>query len=150
MGGQYRVMAAAGCLLFSLCAGTQAGDARKIILPNPQLIHCHAANCSQLWKQDPGDVGAVYPSQVLTDLVNGEVVGLTAVYDKSVSTKELQAVLNTLYGKWALHGIQVWRVKPERIAISIADGEDGAKEVIYLKFGTYSDLMPTAHLSCCK
>jgi len=150
MSSQYRAMATVGCFLLSLCAETQAGDARKIVLPNPQLIHCRAANCSQLWKQETGDVGAVYPAQVLTDLVNGEVVGLTAVYDKSVSTKELQEVINKRYGKWVLHGIDVWRVEPERIAIQIANGEDGAKEVIYLKLGTARSLVPAAHISCCK
>ena len=64
MNSGYQVIAAMGCLLASLCAGAQAGEnTRKIILPNPQLIHCHSAECSQLWKQDSGDGGVVYPAQ---------------------------------------------------------------------------------------
>jgi hypothetical protein len=55
-------------------------------------LRCHAAGCSQLWKQDSDDGDPVYPAQVLTDFVKGEVVGLTAVYDKSVSTEEIRAV----------------------------------------------------------
>jgi hypothetical protein len=83
------------CLSASLCATAQAGSStRKIVLPNPQLIRCHSADCSQLWKQDSDDGDPVYPAQVLTDLVKGEVVGLTAVYDRSVSTEEIRAAVN--------------------------------------------------------
>ncbi|SPE43630.1 hypothetical protein SBA7_1610003 [Candidatus Sulfotelmatobacter sp. SbA7] len=126
------------------------GGTRKIVLPNPQLIHCRSAECSQLWKQDSGDGGAVYPAQVLTDFVNGEVVGLTAVYDKSVSTQELRAAIDTLYGKWTfdLHGSKlfIWRVEPEKLAVQLTDRDDGTKLVIYLDFGTYGSHMPSAHI----
>jgi hypothetical protein len=88
----YRVIAIVVCLLASLCGSAQVGGIpRKIVLPNPKLIHCRSAECSQLWQQDAGDRGAAYPAQILTDFVNGEVVGLTAVYDKSVSMDELRA-----------------------------------------------------------
>lgn len=150
----YRTVAVA-CLLASLEAAAQRGNAaRTIVLPNPQLIHCHSAECSQLWKQNSvNGRAAVYPAQVLTDLVNGEVVGLTAVYDKSVSTAELRATINRFYEKWFLlhsDSISVWRIESEQFAISIADGADGAKEVIYLKFGAYESHVPSAHLACQK
>jgi hypothetical protein len=149
----YRVVAVA-CLLASLEAAAQRGDAaRTIVLPNPQLIHCHSAECSQLWKQNSVNGRAVYPAQVRTDLVNGEVVGLTAVYDKSVSATELRATINRFYEKWFLlhsDSISVWRIESEQFAISIADAADGAKEVIYLKFGTYGSPLPSAHLDCQK
>jgi len=150
MGNAYRVIAVVGCLLASLCAGAQAGDStRKIVLPNPQLIHCHSADCSQLWKQDSGDGGAVYPAQILTDLVNGQVVGLTAVYDKSVSASELRAAIEALYGKWTFHGVAIstWRVESQHISVSIFDGNDGQTEVSYLKFGTPGSLVPSAHIA---
>jgi hypothetical protein len=70
MDNAYRAIAAVGCLLALLCAGAEAGDrTRKIVLPNPQLIHGGSAECSRFWKQDSGDGGAVYPAQVLTDFV---------------------------------------------------------------------------------
>ncbi len=146
----YRAIAAVGCLLASLCAGAQAGSStRKVVLPNPQLVHCHSADCSQLWKQDSSDGGIVYPAQVLTDFVNGEVVGLTAIYDKSVSREELRTAIDALYAKSALQGLtDMWRVEPEQLVISIIDGCNGAKEVIYLKIGTYASLVPSAHLEC--
>jgi hypothetical protein len=149
MDNAYRVIAVTGCLLASLCAGAQAvGSTRKIVLPNPQLIHCHSAECSRLWKYNSGDGGTIYPAQILTDLVNGEVVGLTAVYDKSVSTNELRTAINTLYGKWSFHSdsTSMWRVESEQFAISMFDGSDGAKEITYLKFGTPVSLVPSAHI----
>ena len=146
MSREYRVIAAVGCLLASLCASAQMGErTRKIVLPNPQLIHCRSAECSQLWKQDSGDGGGVYPAQVFTDLVNGEVVGLTAVYDKSVSKNELRAAINTLYEKWErLDGL--WRVKPERIVIQLSERSDGTKQLIYLKVSPDGSLVPSAHI----
>jgi hypothetical protein len=146
-----RMIAVAGCLLASLWANAQLADrTRKIVLPNPQLIHCRSAECSQLWKDDSGEGRAVYPSQVLTDVVNGEVVGLTAVYDKSVSTQEIRAAIDTLYAKWKLdlHGgkMALWRVESDQIAIDLSDQDDGTKQVIYLKFGTYDSHVPSAHI----
>jgi len=150
----HRVVAVA-CLLASLEAAGQRGDAaRTIVLPNPQLIHCHSAECSQLWKRNSvNGQAAVYPAQDRTDLLDGEVVGLTAVYDKSVSTTELRAAINKFYEKWFLlhsDSISVWRIESEQFAISIADGPDGTKEVIYLRFGTYGSPVPSAHLDCQK
>jgi hypothetical protein len=143
-----RAIAAVGCLLASLCAGAQAGGStRKIVLPNPQLVHCRSAECSQLWKQDSSDGGIVYPAQVLTDFVNREVVGLTAIYDKSVSREELRAAIDALYAKSTFQGLtDMWRVDAEQLVISIVDGCNGAREVIYLKIGTYASHVPSSHL----
>jgi hypothetical protein len=143
------MIAAVGCLLISLCAAAQVGDGtRKIVLPNPQLIHCHSALCSQLWKEDSADGGAVYPAQVLTDLVDGEVVGLTAVYEKSLSSAELRSAIDNLYGKWALPRAPtaLWRVAPEQLVIQLYERTDGTKQVIYLKVGTFGSHVPSAHI----
>jgi hypothetical protein len=149
----YRIIAVSACLLASLCAGAQAGAGiRKIVLPNPQLIHCRSAECSQLWKQDSGDGGVVYPAQVFTDFVNGEVVGLTAAYDKSVSERELHVAINTLYEKWQRLDLKtqnggVWRVEPEQIVIQLSERKDGTKQLIYLKVSNgMISLVPSAHI----
>jgi hypothetical protein len=144
-----RVLVAVG-LLASLSSVAQTGKAQKIVLPNPQLIHCRAAECSQLWKPVSGDGASIYPAQVMTDLVNGEIVGLTAVYDKSVSENELRAAIDALYKKWSLPDMAIWRVEAEQIVISMADGSAGAKEVIYLKIGTPGSHVPSAHIYDCK
>jgi hypothetical protein len=147
MSRPYRVIAVIGYLLGSVCAGAAAGEnTRKIVLPNPQLIHCRSAECSQLWKQDSGDGGVVYPAQVLADFVNGEVVGLTAVYDKSVSKKELGEAINALYEKWSLQSDGLWRVESERIVIQLSERGDGAKQLIYLKLNSDGRLVPSAHI----
>jgi hypothetical protein len=149
----YRIIAVSACLLASLCAGAQAGAGiRKIVLPNPQLIHCRSAECSQLWKQDSGDGGVVYPAQVFTDFVNGEVVGLTAAYDKSVSERELHVAINTLYEKWERLDLKtqnggVWRVEPEQIVIQLSERKDGTKQLIYLKVSNgMTSRVPSAHI----
>ena len=138
------------CFLASLCAAAQErASASKIVLPSPQLIHCRSAECSQLWKQDSGDNRTVYPAQVFTDLVKGEIVGLTAVYDKSVPPEEIRAAVNTTYGKWLyLHGGHnwTWRIESEKLVISMYEGTDGATQITYLKFGTPQSLVPSAHI----
>lgn len=150
----YRVIAGMACLLASLCASAQVGGGtRNIVLPNPGLIHCRSAECSQLWKHDSGDGGVVYPAQVFTDFVNGEVVGLTAVYDKSVSEKELRRAINALYEKSAVHTADgtvidgLWRVESEQFVIQLAGRKDGIKQLIYLKMAKKGgDLVPSAHI----
>jgi hypothetical protein len=153
MGNAHRAIAVVGFLLVSLCGGAQVGGStRKIVLPNPRLIHCRSVDCSQLWKQDSGDGGAVYPAQVLTDVVDGEIVGLTAVYDKSVSTQKLQAAIDALYSKSkALQSSRGgnWRVEPEQLAIQLYGRDDGTTQVTYLKFVKYGELctlVPSAHI----
>jgi hypothetical protein len=153
MGNAHRAIAAVGCLLVSLCGGAQVGGkTRKIVLPNPRLIHCRSVDCSQLWKQDSGDGGVVYPAQILTDVADGEIVGITAVYDKSVSTQELQAAVDALYSKSkAVQGSKlfIWRVEPEQLAIQLSGRDDGAKQLTYLKFVKFGELcalVPSAHI----
>jgi|SRR6185437_14641311 len=149
MNNGYRVIAAMGCLLASLCVNAQVGNrVRKIVLPNPGLIHCRSAECSQLWKQDSGDGGVVYPAQVFTDFANGEVVGLTAVYDKSISLAEIRSVIDTLYPKAAMRGLPgMWRVEAEQLVIQLSDRKDGIKQLIYLKIGkNLDDFVPSAHI----
>jgi hypothetical protein len=103
-----------------------------------------------LWKKDSGDT-ASYPAQVLTDVVSGEVVGVTAVYDKSVSGEELRSAIETLYPKAAIHGLPgLWRVEAEQLVIQLSVRNDGTKQVIYLKIlkkGTDSSLVPSAHIT---
>jgi len=137
-----------GCLSMAACAEAQVGGSpRGVVLPSPQLIHCRSVECSQLWNKNGGPAG--YPAQVLTDIVNGEVVGLTAVYDQSVSIEELRSAIDTLYPKAAVHGLPgLWRVEPEQLVISLSGWKDGTKRVIYLKIvGKGDSLVPAAHIN---
>lgn len=153
MGYINRLIVASALFSASLPASSQAGSGiHTIVLPNPQLIHCHAAACSQLWKDDPAANGGVYPAQVLTDVVNGEVVGLTAVYDKSVSTTEIRNTIDALYGRWKVvelcstNRACVWRVGQEQFVIQLTDEKDRT-QLTYLKFArNASSLVPSAHI----
>jgi hypothetical protein len=138
-------MATVGCLLVTLGSDAQMGKGtRKIVLPNPQLIHCHTAQCSQLWKEDSPDGGVTYPAQIFTDLVNGSVNGLTAVYDKSVSIEEVRAAINERYGHSAVAILDgVWRVEQEQLAIAITKQSDGTTQLTYLQFDARQ---PSAHI----
>lgn len=144
---------AIGWLLVAFCADAQVGGSpRGVVLPSPRLIHCRSAECSQLWKNDSGDT-ASYPAQVLTDVVNGEVVGVTAVYDKSVSLEELRSAIETRYPnlKDAIPSPNgsSWRVEAEQLAIQLYERKDGTKQLIYLKIvkvGGASSLVPSAHI----
>jgi hypothetical protein len=150
--GLRRALLTAVCLAAVAHTGAQADHSRRaIVLPNPQLIRCHATACSQLWNREPGDKDAVYPAQVLNDVVNGEVVGLTAVYDKSVSTSEVRAAINARYGHWQsvslnTDTLSMWRVEPEQFAISVWRQKDGT-QLTYLKFtDNPRSLVPSAHI----
>src|ERR1700747_1979382 len=139
---------AIGCLLVGFCADAQVGDSRRgVVLPSPKLIHCHSVECSHLWEKNGWPAG--YPAQVLTDVVNGEVVGVTAVYGKSVSVEELRAAIDTLYPKAEIQGLpELWRVEAEQLVIQLFDRKDGTKQLIYLKIvkGAANSLVPSAHI----
>jgi hypothetical protein len=148
-----RVLVAVG-LLASLSSSsfTQAGKARKIVLPNPQLIHCRSAQCSKLWKEQSSDEGWVLPAQIRLDTVNDEITGLTAVYEKSVSTQQIRAAIDSVYGKSRVASgsdkLWLWRVEPQQIAIQLTAEKNGENQLIYLKFGTPTSLTPAAHIDC--
>jgi hypothetical protein len=78
----------------------------------------------------------------------GEVVGLTAVYDKSVSVEELRSAIDKLYPKAAIQDLPgLWRVEAEQLAIQLSARKDGAKQLVYLKFTRRPDsLVPSAHI----
>jgi hypothetical protein len=129
----------------------QAGEStRRIVLPNPQLIHCRSAQCSKLWKEQSSDEGWVLPAQIRLDTVNDEITGLTAVYEKSVSTQEIRAAIDSVYGKSRVASgsdkLWLWRVEPQQIAIQLTAEKNGENQLIYLKFGTPTSLTPAAHI----
>jgi hypothetical protein len=146
----FQIMATIGCLFFSsLCASAQTRT-HKIVLPNPQLIHCNSAQCSQLWKEDSSDRDAAYPAQILTDFVNGSIVGLTAVYNKSMSVEAIRTAINDRYATWTVKDLNgMWRVEPERLVIQLTERADGTKQLVYLQIGNLGSAVPSAHIDNC-
>lgn len=77
-------------------------------------------------------------------------LGITALYDKSISLGDIRAAIDEHYGKWAVPDLansplRIWRVEPEKftIQLSIATKKDekrniaeaGTKQAIYIAFG---------------
>ena len=99
-----KVIAVAIFLIGASCfAQSKHESVRRVVLPNPALLRCTSSACSGLWQGDPPDANAVHPRQVSIDLWgNSCPLGLTALYDKSVSVDELkpQSTSNMANGPW--------------------------------------------------
>ena len=114
------------------------GPAGKIILPDPTVIRCSTSSCPPILP-DGKDPRVVYPWQVSLDYNNGSVIGLTAVYDDPTSVGDVRAAVNERYGKFAFDSngktpVDLWRVEPEKLAISLSTNEFGMVQLIYLTF----------------
>jgi hypothetical protein len=121
---------------------------KAIVLPNPNLMRCSAA---ELWRGNGSGTEAVYPVNLIMDHFSKEGCpqGIIALYDRTISQNDVRTALDQLYGKWAVtvdtRRLNVWRVEPEKFAIQLATirdsikeqggpGEKGMKQVIYLAF----------------
>ena len=111
----------------------------KVVLPNPKAVGCSTSTCPPVLPQST-DARAVYPWQVSLDYTDGAVIGLTALYDDPTSVEDVRAAVNERYEKFALDfngktPVDLWRVEPEKLAISITTNEYGMVRLIYLTFG---------------
>jgi hypothetical protein len=114
------------------------GPPGKVILPDPKLIRCSTSSCPSVLP-DGKDPRVVYPWQVSLDYNNGSVIGLTALYDDPISVDDVRTVVNERYGKFAFDSngrtpVSLWRVEPEKLAISLSTNEYGMVQLIYLSF----------------
>jgi len=125
-----------------------AQSARRVVLPNPGLLRCSSADCSQLWPANM-DQKAIFPKQVTLDTDRGCVYGMTVLYDKSVPFDRIKAALDDRYEQWSAKDagssvLRVWRVEPQKFSIqlAVADKADekkhwaeaGTKQVIFIAF----------------
>jgi len=102
--------------------------------------------------EKPAEANAVFPKQLIIDMNQSCLYGMTALYDKSIPVEDVKAAIDERHGKWALPlnddaagPVKLWRVEPEKFAISlsIADKKDekrniaesGTKQAIYIAFG---------------
>ena len=129
------------------CPTAKEENSKRIALPSSKLLRCKSSDCF-LW---PGEQerNVVYPKQVILDMDQDCLYGMTVLYDKSISIEKVKDVIDEPYGNWALEEfldspIKLWRVEPEKFAIqlSVADkkaermhiADEGTKQVIYLAF----------------
>jgi hypothetical protein len=145
---------AAVVLILSLAHSEPAKEENsgsRLVLPNPKLLRCRSSDCFQLWSEKSIEANSVFPKQMILDMNQSCLYGMRAVYDKSLSVNDVKAAIDERYGKWALPledpsgPVKLWRVVPEKFAISlsVADQKDekmnladaGTKEAIYIAFG---------------
>ena len=135
-----RLSLAAILVAISLTSSVKAGPEQNkhIVLPNPKLIGCKSFNCPQMLTDSPAEA-PTYPWQVSLDFADGQVVGLTALYDQPTTMDEVKFAIDERYGKWAFAAasseqIRLWRVEPEKFVISLCTNDDGMVQLVYLIF----------------
>ena len=121
----------------------------RIVLPNPKLLRCGSSDCFQLWPE-AAEQKAIFPKQMIVDIEQGCIYGMTALYDKSVSLDEIASAIDDRYKQWAVSGLShpslhVWRVEDQKFSIqlTVASKEDekrntaeaGTRQAIYIAFG---------------
>ena len=132
------------------CQTAKEEKSSSLVLPNPKLLRCRFSDCFALWLDGSTEVNAVFPKQVIVDMNQSCLYGLTALYDKSIPVDDVKVAIDGRYGKWALadfanSAVKLWRVEPEKftIQLSIANMKDekkniaeaGTKQAIYIAFG---------------
>jgi hypothetical protein len=115
-----------------------SGPPGKVILPDPKLLRCSTSSCPSVLP-DGKDPRVVYPWQVSLDYNHGSVIGLTALYDDPSSVDDVRTAVNQRYGKFAFDSngktpVNLWRVEPEKLAISLSTNKYGMVQLTYLTF----------------
>ena len=142
----------AGFLMLALAHSLtpRGGLSGRIVLPNPRLLRCASSNCFQVWSEKSIEENAVFPKQLIIDMDQSCLYGMTALYDKILSVDDVKMAIDGQYKKWAQAdvaspSVKLWRVESEKFSIqlSIAGKEDekkniaeqGTKQAIYIAFG---------------
>ena len=152
-------IASLGFLVLAYAVAAKAPEnPRHIALPNPRLLGCGAPTC-QLWLEENLPADAIYPLRMNLDIFdgfdppklrgadqNGAPYGLITWYDKSVLPEEVEAAINSVYGRSMVRDtedtpVKLWRVESEKFVIQLVkcgkhfDGcDEGNIQLIYLAF----------------
>src|SRR5271170_104163 len=149
-----RIVTALALLLILILTLSHLKPARgeslaRLVLPNPKLLQCKSSSCLQLFSEDVGQKD-IAPKQIILDMNDGCVYGITATYDKSVQIDQIKTEINTVYKQWSMSypsetNLYLWRVEPEKFAIQLAvtgkeekkriGTEVGTRQLIYIAFG---------------
>jgi len=121
----------------------------RVVLPNSRLLRCSSSDCLQLFSEGV-EPKAMSPKQIVLDIDNGCIYGMTAMYEKSVPVERIKSGLDEIYKQWSVSypsesNLYLWRVEPQRFAVqlTVASKEDekrnateaGTRQVIYIAFG---------------
>src|SRR5882762_3715613 len=113
---------AAAVLMLSLahCQTAKEEKSTRLALPNAKLLRCKSSDCFQLWLEKSAETNAVFPKQLVIDMNQNCLYGMTATYDKSIPVEDVRAAIDERYGRWALPlddpsgPVKLWRVEPEK------------------------------------
>lgn len=123
------------------------GSGKHFILPNPALLGCNAANCTQMLPDEIAQPDAIHPWQMLVDFNGNRIIGLIALYDQPTTMDDVQAAVDEHYGQGALADfrtgpVRLWRVEPpNKFVINLSVAANGMVQLIYL---TYDPKHPTS------
>lgn len=121
----------------------------RLALPNPKLLRCSSSDCFQLWSEAI-EQKAIFPKQMIVDMDQGCIYGMTALYDKSVPLDQIKSAIDDLYRQWSVNdlgnsNLHIWRVDPQKfvVQLGVASKQDekrnvaeaGTRQAIYLAFG---------------
>jgi len=125
---------------------SNAIETTEVILPDTQIIGMDLKNYVP-FHDDKSATQKKYPMQLVIDADNGKIVGVKALYDKSVSFIEAESSINKFYGDWHISRSEkpltsLWRVTPKEIAIQLSLYSNGYVEVIILPFKKLKDENP--------
>ena len=122
-----RFLAALGLLLCLVAASVSSENVPKIVLPNPGLLNCSLATCAQLWSDDAGTPGAIFPARLSLDTAGSCIYGFTARYDPKTRFEEIRAAVDSKYGSYARQmnsdssvRLKLWRVEPQKFSIQLS------------------------------
>jgi hypothetical protein len=76
---------AAGVLILGLthCQTAKEEKSSRLVLPNAKLLRCKSSDCFTLWLDRSAEANAVFPKQVIIDMNQSCLYGMTVLYDKS-------------------------------------------------------------------
>lgn len=129
-------------------AQTEHETVRRVVLPNPGLIHCVSTDCYQLWLDHAPQPGDIYPLRVVVSLLGKHCpAGVSAIYDKSVAFEDLQAALEARYGKgepehWTKAALMVWHVDAGNFSIMLDTADKRISKVRRLDLGAKELFLP--------
>lgn len=83
---------------------SQHAGQNRVVLPNPELLHCRFGECAQMWSAVGAKPGAITPWRVTIERLGNDPCpnGIIALYDKNVSMEELVDAVTERYGSAVL------------------------------------------------
>jgi len=104
---------------------SQPAGQSRVVLPNPELLHCRFGECAQMWSTLGAKPGAITPWRVTIERLGNDPCpnGIIALYDKNVSIEELVDAVTERYGSAVLKGDfpgGIWKDASKNLVINLS------------------------------